>query len=73
MNTKPRTNVIGMRFGRLTAVEDAGKQHGRNLVRCRCDCGGECVVIQGNLTSGNTRSCGCLYKETRKGREKKEK
>lgn len=31
--------------------------------RCRCDCGAYVSVIGSSLTSGNTRSCGCLHKE----------
>jgi hypothetical protein len=31
-----------------------------------CDCGNFAIVDVSNLKSGNTKSCGCFYKETRK-------
>ena len=55
------TDLTGKRFGRLTAVSPA---EGGWL--CRCDCGREIVCTKENLTSGNTRSCGCLREETRR-------
>ena len=30
---------------------------------CKCDCGTEFEVLGGSLTSGNTKSCGCLVSE----------
>ena len=48
----------GQRFGRLTAIKRiAGKW------RCRCDCGKVVRVFRENLTSGHTRSCGCLARD----------
>lgn len=64
----------GQRFGRLTvlglnhtATSNAGKERRHWL--CRCDCGGEIVVAGGSLTAKtNTRSCGCLRRETSRAR-----
>lgn len=50
-----RHDLTGQRFGRLVAVEYAGNSRWR----CRCDCGGETMVLTGNLTHGHTTSCGC--------------
>lgn len=48
----------GEQYGRLTVIEAVlGGQ------RCRCECGGETVVVGKNLRSGSTRSCGCLRRE----------
>ena len=33
------------------------------MYKCHCDCGKDTIVKGGNLTSGNTKSCGCLEKE----------
>jgi hypothetical protein len=55
-------NIAGRRFTRLVA-ETVVKKGDRIHWRCRCDCGAYCVVSSGNLTSGNTRSCGCLHNE----------
>lgn len=50
----------GQRFERLTAVSQAGYK-----VLCRCDCGNVRTVPANNLVNGHTKSCGCLYRETR--------
>ena len=51
------------KFGRLVALEPVsfGLRGAKWL--CRCDCGQTCLVPVGNLTSGNTKSCGCLRRE----------
>lgn len=63
-------DLSGKRFGRLVALERIGKRiapNGTNqsMWRCRCDCGNETVVKYIALTSGNTRSCGCMEEENR--------
>lgn len=58
-------DLTGQRFGRLVALEIAGKHvRGRLPWKCLCDCGNEKVVRSSLLTNGNTRSCGCLAKES---------
>lgn len=50
----------GIRFGRLVAIEVAGRtSSGQATWRCRCDCGSETVAAGGNLASGSILSCGC--------------
>lgn len=49
-----------MRFGRLTAIERTCRKGAAYSFLCRCDCGNEVEVRQSNLSSGRTRSCGCL-------------
>ncbi len=56
-------DITNQRFGRLTALYPDHKEHNRFLWKCRCDCGKEPVVDITCLTSGNTRSCGCLRDE----------
>ena len=57
-------DLLGQRFGRLTAIEEAGKdKHGSILWRCKCDCGNECVVVGYSLRRGDSKSCGCLQRE----------
>lgn len=59
-----KTHKLGTRFGRLVVVEFCGTDaHGHSLSRCRCDCGKEIVVVNGALTAGNKKSCGCLAKD----------
>lgn len=54
-------DITGCRFGRLTVIERAGCDAGRNaLWRCICDCGNEIVTRGSSLRAGVTKSCGCL-------------
>ena len=58
-------DITGQRFGRLVAVrETSDRQCGKVLWEARCDCGATVLVVAGNLRSGNTRSCGCLQRDT---------
>lgn len=64
--TPPKRNLTGMRFGRLAIVGPAPGRRGKNLCwNCLCDCGVNIVVVTGSLTSGNTKSCGCLARDTK--------
>ena len=55
------TDLAGRRFGALVVVRRAPNAAPKIAQwRCRCDCGAVTVVRRGNLTSGNTRSCGHL-------------
>ena len=57
---EPRNDLAGKTFGRLTVVELAARRNGRPRWVCRCECGAACEVVTHSLTSGLTRSCGCL-------------
>ena len=55
-----RTNLTGRRFGSLVAIRPLEeRKNGIILWECRCDCGSLVTVYRNNLTSGNTKSCGC--------------
>lgn len=63
---------VGMRYGRLEVIEHKGKDHrDKHLWLCKCDCGNEKVVVADNLSSGKSKSCGCLKREflSRKGNQ----
>lgn len=67
LNKKTWENKIGMTFGRLTVTKIIRQnKDGRALVRarCVCTCGGLVDVGTSRLLSGNTKSCGCLRRET---------
>lgn len=54
-------DLMGQRFGKLTVIKCMGKLDGRRYSwKCICDCGNEIIVQTSRLTSGNTKSCGCL-------------
>lgn len=58
-------DLTGQKFGKLTVVcraEDYISPKGKHHVKwhCICDCGKSTVISSLQLTSGKTRSCGCL-------------
>lgn len=56
-----RADLTGRVFGRLTVIEPEGvNKAGVWMWRCRCECGNEKTVRASCLTSGHTKSCGCL-------------
>lgn len=56
--------LAGKRFGKLVAIEKTDERYRKNVLwKCKCDCGNEVLVIASRLTSGHTKSCGCLIKE----------
>lgn len=64
-------DLTGQIFGRLTVIGPAEKI-GRNATsQCRCRCGVEKVIMNFNLLSGQTQSCGCLQKERTSARVRK--
>lgn len=64
----------GQRFGRLTALEFAGREKwGCTLWKCQCDCGQIIITRLQSLTGGETKSCGCLQKEIVSNIHRKEK
>jgi len=60
-------DLTGMKFGRLTALTRIPKI--RRWV-CKCDCGTVRDFNTSNLTSGISKSCGCLRDELAKERPK---
>ena len=63
-------DLSGQVFGRWTVLKMTGrsgnKPTGQSLWHCRCECGREKqAVLYGALTTGGSRSCGCLRKEER--------
>lgn len=62
------TDLIDMKFGRLTVIDYAGTHitpcgTRKKLWKCVCDCGKEKTVCESNLKNGSTKSCGCLKTE----------
>ena len=58
--------VLGRQFGRLTVLSPTEHRanNGSILFLADCECGNNTLVRNSDLTSGATRSCGCLKKET---------
>lgn len=68
-------DLTGQRFGRLTVIGRAGTYVPPGYFGacptwlCKCDCGNTSTVIGRNLTTGATRSFGCLREERMKVRK----
>jgi hypothetical protein len=56
------TDLSGKKFGRLTVLSHAGQNSRRNSTwLCECECGERKVIVRNSLTSGHSKSCGCLH------------
>ncbi len=55
-------DLSGKRFGRLVAIRSRILD-GQTYWLCECDCGKMKLIQIGHLTSGHTKSCGCLKSE----------
>lgn len=57
--------MVGVKCGRLTGLKRVGvASDGKATWLFRCDCGNEVVVSGKDVSSGHTKSCGCLQRET---------
>ena len=52
-------NLIGRKFGYLTAQEPVRDEKGKVKWKCSCVCGKTVYVRTALLTNGRIRSCGC--------------
>jgi hypothetical protein len=59
----------GNKFNQLSVISyhHTGKHYRRYFV-FKCDCGNEKIIHGSAVTSGNTKSCGCMVKEGHKKR-----
>ena len=72
-------NVIGMKFGKLTIIEElpriknSKENQTFRVVKCKCDCGNVIDIKLVYLTRSHNprRSCGCLHSESQKNRKSK--
>jgi len=63
-----KNNLLNQQFGRLLVIEGANNPGTRKndtaaYWKCLCQCGKEVVIRGYSLTTGKTKSCGCLNKE----------
>lgn len=61
---REKHNHVGEVWNRLTIIEQQRTKNGI-MCKCRCSCKDHNIinVLYSRLTSGNTKSCGCLTKE----------
>lgn len=57
------SNPVGQRFGKLTVIEFAYRLGRFKYWKCLCECGKSVEVAIFSLSTGHTRSCGCLIGE----------
>lgn len=58
-------DLTGQKFHRLTIISFLGTNERRNVFwLCQCECGEKTQASTHSLSCGNTKSCGCLRKET---------
>jgi hypothetical protein len=61
-----RKDISNERFGRLVAINPTDERKDGSVIwECLCDCGNFKNVKVKNLTQGDVKSCGCLFKEIR--------
>lgn len=64
---------IGKKYNKLTVLSYLGvNKHHQRIYECKCECGNIITVRANDLSSGKTKSCGCLSKKiTSQRRQKK--
>jgi hypothetical protein len=63
MNPINTLQLVGKQFGKLKVIELDHKKR-RSYWLCKCDCGNVKTIRGTSLTSGATKSCGCLSRRT---------
>jgi hypothetical protein len=63
---RPRQDLTGQVFGRLTVLEFVRMRNEHSYYLCRCECGATTIVTRCSLVhkAQPTRSCGCLQRES---------
>jgi hypothetical protein len=56
-------DLSGKTFGRLKAIIKSENRNNKVHWECICECGNKAIVSSWKLSSGHTKSCGCLQKE----------
>lgn len=59
----PFIDLTNKKYNRLLVLDIYTKKNNKTYWRCKCDCGQEVIVEGYQLTSGRTKSCGCLNRE----------
>lgn len=57
--SKPRRDITGLVFGRLTVLKYFGSKNHATYWLCDCKCGTQRIVKYGHLTGSQIVSCGC--------------
>ena len=60
-NIPIRRDLTGKKYNFLSVICREKNNKMGTWFRCRCDCGNEVVVHSYKISSGHTKSCGCLH------------
>jgi len=60
---KEKLDLTGKQFGDWTVLYEEPQEGYVRKWRCRCVCGAEKTVYQGNLTQGKSHGCGCAARK----------
>ena len=56
-----RRDLTNQKFGKLTVLKEFGKDKNAHIIwQCQCDCGNIINCLSSNITTGKTKSCGCI-------------
>ena len=53
-------DLTNCKFGKLTVLEFSYCKNRKAYWKCKCDCGNIITIAGNSLSSGNTKSCGCI-------------
>ena len=59
-------DLTGNIYGSLTVMKFSYRENHKSFYECQCNCGNTVVVRSDCLTTGNTKSCGCLNNKSKK-------
>lgn len=62
-------NYVGNKYGKLLVLEEVEKQKNNRMFLCECECGKQKIVRGTHLTSGRTKSCGCIQRNDLTGKK----
>lgn len=67
---RPRQDIIGMTFGYWTILGDGYEKQTpsgiKRVIVSKCRCGTIRAVLEQNIISGKSKSCGCLQRQRAK-------
>lgn len=69
--SKKIENLKGQNFGKLLVLdEEPIRKNNITYWKCKCECGNKKYIYAGNLKNGSSKSCGCMPKRVKTGKEK---
>src|SRR6267378_4520400 len=60
---KKVVDITGTKYGRWTVLGRGPNSNKNKMWFCRCECGNERLIQYSALSSGDSKSCGCLRRE----------